>query len=79
MYYILAANQQKIQDLRALQLLYLRIYQDPIKNISIVQRNIGNLQIVLLWLDIVQENISVILTNIDSKGFLRRQMGDNDL
>ena len=79
MYFILAANQQKIQDLRALQLLYLRIYQDPIKNISIVQRNIGNLQIVVFGLDIVQENISVILTNIDSKGFLRRQMGDNDL
>ena len=43
-----------------------------------MQRSLGNLQIVVIELDIVQENISVILTNIDSKGFLRRQMGDND-
>ena len=43
-----------------------------------MRRSLGNLQIVTIELDIVQEYISVILTNIDSKGFLRRQLGEND-
>ena len=54
LYCILAALKHKYKILRALQLLItLSIRQDPVR--VIVQRSLGNLQIVVFDLDIVQE------------------------